>query len=194
VYVDREYRYRFANRAYGEWFQRPAWDFDGKEVVETLGKAAFEQVKSGVDRALAGEQVEFENHLRYADRERDVRLSYVPDRGPDGVVRGMVALVQDVTEQKRAERALRDSEERFRRMVEIAAAGIWIVDTKGNTDFVNDRMAAVLGYTKAEMLGRPCFDFLDPEEHERARREFAASQRQDLGPQEYRFRHKQGSI
>src|SRR5215467_3592080 len=194
VYIDREYRYRFANRAYGEWFQRPSRDFEGTEVAETLSEAGFEQLKAGVDLALAGEQVEFERHLRYADRERDVHLTYVPDRDPDGVVRGMVALVQDVTEQKRAERALRDSEERFRRMVEIAADGIWIVDIKGNTDFVNDRMAAVLGYTKEEMLGRPCFDFLDPEEHERARREFAASQRQDLGPQEYRFRHKQGSI
>jgi PAS domain S-box-containing protein len=194
VYVDREYRYRFANRAFGDWFQRPAWDFEGKDLVETLGEAGFQQLREAVDRALAGEQVEFESHLRYADHERDVRLTYVPDRGPDRVVRGMVALVQDVTEQKHAERALRDSEERFRRMVEIAAAGIWIVDVKGNTEFVNDRMAAVLGYTKEHMLGRLCFDFLDPEEHKRARRDFTMSKRRDLGPQEYRFRQKDGSI
>src|SRR5215831_7097796 len=194
VYVDREYRYRFANRAFGEWFQRPAWDFDGKDLLETLGEAGFKQVKDGVDRALAGEQVEFENRIRYADRERDVHLSYVPDRGPDGVVRGVVALVQDVTEQKRAERALRDSEERFRRVVEIAAEGIWIGDPAGQATFVNDRMAAILGYSKEELLGRRWFDFLDPEECDWARPEFEACKNPNPGPQEYRFRHKDGSI
>src|SRR5258706_12395632 len=165
-------------------------------MAEALGKAGFEAVRDRVNRALAGEPVEFESHIRYADRERDVHMTYVPDRGPDGVVRGLVALVRDVTEQKRAERALRDSEQRFRRMVEIAAEGIWIVDVKGNTDFVNNRMAAVLGYSKEEMLGRLYFDFLDPEERERARRrrEFQASKKSDIGPQEYRFRHKDGSI
>ena len=194
LYIDRDYRYRFANRAYSEWFQRPALDFEGQGVQEALGEAGFEQVREGVGRALAGEQVEFERHIRYADRERDVHLNYVPDRGPDGLVRGVVALVRDVTEQKRAERALRDSEERFRRMVEIAAEGIWIVDIEGNTAFINNRMAAVLGYSKEEMLGRPCFDFLDPEEHDRAMGEFQAAKKRDVGPQEYRFRHHDGSI
>src|SRR5262249_22238471 len=138
--------------------------------------------------------VVYERRIRYGDRERDVYLNYVPDRGPDSVVRGMVALAQDVTEQKRAERALRESEERFRRVVETAREGMWIADTIGKTTFVNDRMAAVLGYSKEEMLGRLCFDFLDPEERERGRREFEESKKHDLGPQEYRFRHKDGSV
>jgi PAS domain S-box-containing protein len=193
VYIDSDYRYRFANRAYGEWFQRPLSEFEGQKVEEALGPAAFEQVRERVDRALAGEHVEYERRIRYADRERDVRLNYVPDRGPDGVVRGIVALAQDVTGQKRAEQALRESEERFRRIVEIAAEGIWIVDTTGKTRFVNNRMAAILGYRTEEMLGRLCFDFLDLEEHERALRDFEECKKHDLGPQEYRFRHANGS-
>jgi PAS domain S-box-containing protein len=194
VYVDRDYRYRFANRTYREWFQR---DPVGQEIAEMLGEANFERVRDGLGRALAGEQMQFEDHIRYPDWERDVHLHYVPDRGPDGEVRGIVALVQDVTEQKRAERAQRDSEERFRRMVEIAAEGIWIVDTKGKTSFVNDRMAAILGYSKEEMLGRIYLDFLDPEERDRARATCAArkvSKNSNLAPQEFCFRHKNGSV
>ena len=177
---------------------------NGSRALHQISRAGSQRryrrdwVRSGagaVHRALGGEEVEVESTYPYADRERDVHVNYVPDRGPDGEIRGMVALVQDVTEQKRAERALRDSEERFRRIVEIAAEGIWIVDMEGNTEFVNDRMAAVLGYSKEEMLGRLCFDFVDPEEYERARREFRFRKEDArLGPQEYRFRHRDGSI
>ncbi len=172
VYIDHDHRYRFANRAYSEWFQRPGMDFEGQDVSAVLGDSAYDQLRENVDRALAGEQIEFESRLRYADRERDVHLNYVPDRAPDGTVRGMVALVQDVTDQKRAERALRESEERFRRMVEIAGEAIWIVDKVGTITFVNDRMADILGYTKEELLGRSGFDLLAPAERERARAEF----------------------
>ena len=194
IYVDQDYRYRFANRTYGEWFQR---DPVGQEIAEMLGDANFEQVRDGLGRALAGEQMELDDHIRYRDWERDVHLHYVPDRGPDGAVRGIVALVQDVTEQKRSEQAQRDSEERFRRMVEIAAEGIWIVDTKGKTSFVNDRMAAILGYSKEEMLGRIYLDFLDPEERDRARAACQAERVSKIAnpaPQEFCFRHKDGSI
>ena len=46
VYIDRDYRYRFANRTYGEWFQRPPLDFEGQRVAEVLGEAGFERVGS----------------------------------------------------------------------------------------------------------------------------------------------------
>jgi PAS domain S-box-containing protein len=196
LYVDRDGRYRFANRAAGDWFQRPASDFDGREMSQVLDESTFDGVRDSVARALAGEEVVVERHIRYPDRERDVNAHYVPDRAPDGEVRGMVALVQDVTEQKQAERALRDSEERFRRMVEIAAEGIWIVDVTGKTSFVNSRMAAILGYTKEEMLGRSRFDFLDPEERERAVQAFHEVEPGKVltaEPREFRFRRKDGS-
>ena len=62
VYVGRDRRYRFANRAYSEWFERPSLDFDGQDVSLVLGDA-YEHLRENVDRALAGEQVEFESHI-----------------------------------------------------------------------------------------------------------------------------------
>jgi PAS domain S-box-containing protein len=196
-YVDRDKRYRFANRAAEEWLARPSRDFEGRKIAETLGEATFESVREPVERALAGEEVEADLHMRYPDRERDVHAHYVPDRAPNGEVRGMVTFVQDVTGQKEAERALRDSEERFRRMVEIAVEGIWIVDTTARTTFVNNRMADILGYSRQEMLGRRCFEFFDPEEREGAQREFEeqTSELQKIltaEPHEHQFRHKDG--
>src|SRR5262249_49753565 len=157
-YLDHDHRYRLANRTAAEWFQRPPSDIIGHEATEVFGEPDAKAVRERADRTLAGETVVFEGPVRYPDREREVHLNYVPDRGPDGAVRGMVCLVQDVTEQKRAERALRDSEERFRRIVEIAVEGIWIIDATAKTTFVNDRIAAILGYSRDEMLGRLCYD------------------------------------
>jgi PAS domain S-box-containing protein len=195
-YYDRNRRFRFANRTFGEWFQRPVAAFEGRHIAEVLGDAAFELVRERLDRALEGEHVQFEAHVRYPDRERDVYVNYVPDCSPDGFVCGVVGLVRDLTEQKRAERSLRDSEERFRRMVEIAVEGIWIVNTNGKTTFVNDRMAAILGYSKEEMLGRVFLDFIDPEDVDRARLGFEPAKNPNPNPEphEFRFYRKDGSV
>jgi PAS domain S-box-containing protein len=68
-------------------------------------------------------------------------------------------------EQRVAERtaALQESEERYRRIVETANEGIWVVDANGHVSFANPKIAAMLGYTVEEMLGRPLTDFMDQE-------------------------------
>jgi PAS domain S-box-containing protein len=70
-------------------------------------------------------------------------------------------MVQDITEQYRVRHALRESEERYRRIVETAAEGIWVVDAEGKTSFANQRMAEILGCTVDEILERHIRDFQD---------------------------------
>jgi signal transduction histidine kinase len=60
---------------------------------------------------------------------------------------------------RRVERALKGSEQRYRRIVNTAREGIWMVDANESTTFVNKYMAEMLGYTEHEMLGRPLRDF-----------------------------------
>ncbi len=66
-------------------------------------------------------------------------------------------------ERKRLEENLRDSEERYRNIVETAGEGIWMFDIDDKTIFVNQQMADMLGYAIEEMLGRPMQDFMDEE-------------------------------
>lgn len=94
---------------------------------------------------------------------------------------------------KRAGRALRESEERYRRMVDAAGEGVWLLDNQARTIYVNPCMAAMLGYTVAEMLDRPLFHFLDPQSRVEAERNF---KRHRLGIQEQydlSFRRKDGA-
>ncbi|MET0623971.1 MAG: PAS domain S-box protein, partial [Pyrinomonadaceae bacterium] len=57
--------------------------------------------------------------------------------------------------------ALRESENRYRRIVETTNEGIWMLDAEGRTSYVNPRMTEVLGYIADELLGRYCGDFMD---------------------------------
>lgn len=75
----------------------------------------------------------------------------------------VVSSFRNVTELLQTQEALRASEERYRRIVELAGDGIWIIDTESNTSFVNKRMASMLGYTQEELVGEPIFAFFDDE-------------------------------
>ena len=70
----------------------------------------------------------------------------------------------DITERKRADEALVESEARYRRIVDTSGEGIWMVDDDINTSFVNTRMAEMLGYSSEEMIGRPFTSFMFEED------------------------------
>lgn len=69
----------------------------------------------------------------------------------------------DITDRKNRDEALRESEDVFRRIVHSAEEGIWKINAASLTDYVNPKMAQMMGYTPEEMLGRPIDDFLDDE-------------------------------
>jgi PAS domain S-box-containing protein len=82
-------------------------------------------------------------------------------RDPEGHILWMDGVVEDITALKQAEKALRDSEQKHRTLVHALAEGIWVMDERDITTLVNPHMAAMLGYTEQEMVGRPVFDFMD---------------------------------
>ncbi len=97
------------------------------------------------------------------------------------------------TRRDRAEAALREREERYRRIVETAREGIWAIDTKANTTYVNNRMAEMLGYTVEEMQGASLFDFMDEEWRSVAHSRFHR-RKEGAGEQhDFRFLRKDGS-
>jgi PAS domain S-box-containing protein len=74
----------------------------------------------------------------------------------------IVALNQDLSEKKRIEELLKLSERKYKLIVENAHEGIWMIDKEGYTNYVNKRMADMLGYSRSEMMGKHLFDFCDP--------------------------------
>ena len=109
-----------------------------------------------IDRMVRGEISDFVVENRYRRKQGGavwVRKSVSIVRRAAGEPPWIIALVEDVTEQKRIERALRESEERLRRIHDHAATGIAIVDSEGTFQSCNPAFARLLGYTQEE-LGR----------------------------------------
>ena len=103
----------------------------------------------------------------------EVGLSSVPVR--DGVVQ--IAFINDITTRKQAEAALRESEQRFRNMVETTSDWVWEVDENGVYTYVSPQVRQMLGYEQEEMLGKTPFDVMAPEEGRRCREFFQGAAR-----------------
>ena len=151
AYVDDQGRYVWVNETYRRWFGHESESIRGRHVREILGDAAWATVAPYVARAIAGETVSFEARLAYGPgNERDVRVGYFPDRDPDGRVRGFVAFVNDVSEIRTAERALRESERMLAHSQAAAHVGSWeaMIDADGirRTFRWSDETYRIFGY------------------------------------------------
>jgi PAS domain S-box-containing protein len=105
----------------------------------------------------------------------------------------LVSVVVDITEVRRAEEAVRESERKFRRIFETANEGIWVLDADSRVTMVNARLAEMLGYSREEMLGRTKTDFVfSPEDREVAREQFELRKQNFAGFFEVRLRHRGG--
>ena len=105
AYIDRESRYQFCNATFEQWFGSPVARVEGQLVADALGADLYAQRRPFIERALAGERVEFDQVMQSTGADRHVHALYVPHQ-ENGVTLGLYALVTDVTEIKRNEAEL----------------------------------------------------------------------------------------
>ncbi len=79
---------------------------------------------------------------------------------------GIVSMISDISAQRQAEAALRESEERFRQTFELAGSGIAHVDLDGRFRRVNRKLCEILGYSEAELIGRSVKDISHPDDRD----------------------------
>ncbi|TXK52659.1 PAS domain-containing protein [Pontibacter qinzhouensis] len=109
-YLNKEEKYEFANQAYEAWFHKKPSELIGRKVVDIVGEKAYAGVKQYIDRALAGERLDFESRMPYReDFVKYIRTSYVPDV-KHGQVEGFFTLVSDITEQVLVRQQIEDRE------------------------------------------------------------------------------------
>ncbi|MFQ5674327.1 MAG: PAS domain S-box protein [bacterium] len=176
----------------------------GVSHTETLGKCAFDVFPFlkdiGEDKffydALAGKMAVAKDRpyiVPETGQEGFFEGHYSPLRDETGNIIGALAVIRETTARKLAEEALRQSEEKYRQIVETAQEGIWTIDAEAKTSFVNPKMADMLGYEIEEMLGAELFGFMDEEGKKISERSIERCKKGIQEIREFKFRHKNGA-
>jgi len=111
AYVDAGQRYRFTNKPYEVWFNRPRSEINGRQMKAVLGPELYEPRRRYVEEALAGHRVTFEYALPRGAKLDYALATYVPHFSGEGEVVGFFALIQNITERKQAAEQLREAKE-----------------------------------------------------------------------------------
>lgn len=172
--LDRDRRIIQANDAVCAFAGVERNNIIGKSVEESQ-LAAFDHplIQGRITDALSGSEVVEElRFLRHAE-ELFFRVKFLPTVFNDGTP-GVTIILEDITEGRRAEEALRESEMLFRSLVENINDLILNVDETCAFTYVSPKSREILGYAPEEMLGKTPCDFMAPEKAERVRVQLAA--------------------
>lgn len=192
-------RFQIANAAFREYFGYSAEDLKDLDATTLLGNEDIalsrEEESDGTERTRDIYTVE----RRYAHKDGSVRwgiTSIFYQRDSGGRIERTVSQIQDITQSRRAQSALRESEERFRGMFENSAIGMNISTPGGRYILVNDAFSKFIGYPPEELYGFRVEDITHPDEVEMMR-----EQREELGTgttghisRERRYIHKSGEV
>jgi PAS domain S-box-containing protein len=180
-------------RIYGLTPQEYAPTFEG--YLQKVHPRDRERVRATVERMFI-DQTSFTQDEQILRPDGSIRCLHtwghaLLDDG--GHVARLIGVCQDVTEQKIAEEQLRQSERRFRLIVENAGEGIWLGDEDGRTLFANATMTQILGYTPDEMKGRSVFTFIERSQRSAAKAHLSRRRQGEGTHFDLSLRHKNGT-
>jgi PAS domain S-box-containing protein len=163
---DLEGRFTYVNAALLDLWRKPLDEAVGRDFFDLgyppeLAARLQRQIRQVIDTEQSvRDETPYTSHLG----ERQYEYIFVPVLGAGGEVEAVAGSTRDITERKRAEEALRESEERFRAAVDQAAVGVAIVGLDHRTTFANRGLCQMLGYTESELLAKSFIELTHPDD------------------------------
>jgi PAS domain S-box-containing protein len=163
--VDPEGRFTFVSGTAERIYGYTAEELLGKHFLEFVPEDQHELLAARFVRAVSGEGSEGEAQLLRKDGSlRTVEFRSIPLVDDDGKVVAITGASTDVTERRRSERALRDSEERFRSLFEDAVIGMALLDTDDRFVHANPAFCRLLGRGDEELRELSWPEVVHPED------------------------------
>ncbi len=150
AYVDADQCYRFNNQAYASWFGRPPESLYGVHLHDAVGTTAYERVRPYIEAVLRGERTGHEWWMQLPNDLKFVRSEYIPDKRDDGSIAGFYVLAADLSESKRSQAALAESEARLRLAIDAAQMAVWEMDIAADKIHFSPEMNRLLGFAPGE--------------------------------------------
>lgn len=163
--VNRQYTYKAVNDAYCQALSRNREEIIDRQVADIWGEAVFRDVIKGhLDRCFAGQEINYQEWFDIPFLEAQCfNVTYYPYRNHENNVTHAVVVSHNITELKIIEQALRESEQKYRNLVERANDGIVIIQD-GLIKYVNPSGVKLSGGVIEEMLDKPFTNYIHPDE------------------------------
>lgn len=195
---DRNGRYTLANRAMAEALGTTVEELIGKTDYDFNREPASIRQYEEQDRSVfeTGEEV-FNPEEINTGRDGNPRWRRTikrPLRDREGNITQLLGVVNDFTDIKRAELALRESEERYRALIENSSDIVTVLDPQGIMQSASPNLPQVLGYEENELVGKPVWDLIHEEDRPEVVKIFqeTINMPQQARLVQYRIRHKDG--
>jgi len=196
VTLDESHRVIACNRKFEELFQFEESKITGKNLDEVVaGHQYLMEAMSYTKETMNGRAIHGSGARQRKDGSTvDVEFIGVPVL-IDGNIVGAYGIYQDISDRKRVEDALRESETRYKELADSLPQVVFETDERGGLTFANRYAFDLFGYTRDEFeKGLNGFEMLAPEDRDRARENFASVLRgEHLGGVEYSAQRKNGS-
>lgn len=181
------------------WPQEEARERPVDEIFCIVHEETGQPVENPVARVMReGLVVGLANHTVLVARdgtERPIAESGAPIRDETGRIVGVVLVFRDQTEERAAQRALRESEQWFRTLADMTATGIFLWQDDSFV-YVNRATEQISGFSSEELCGKRFWDIVHPEDRDMVRDRGLRRQRSEDVPERYEFRivRKDGSV
>jgi two-component system, cell cycle sensor histidine kinase and response regulator CckA len=196
VVLDVEEHVLRINREFTRTFGYAAEEAVGRSVSELIVPDADRESAERLSRAVAEGETLAARALRRTRDGRSIHVSILATPVVlDGAPTAIFGIYRDISDQVRAEEAVRRSEEYFRSLIEHSAEVIDILNPDGTIRYTTPSVRRVLGFEPDELIGRNVFDFVHPDDREAAVEAFERDQAAFDGSRtfELRVRHRDGS-
>ncbi len=160
----------FVNQRMAEMLGYTVDEMVGKHLFTFMDDENVEICKRYLERRRQGIEEQHDFEFLRKDRTRMyTAIETSPIIDECGNYRGAIAGIIDITERRKAENLLRESEEMYRKLVETSPDAVAVSDLEGNTTYVSQRMLELHGFEHAdELVGKNVLLLIAPEDQERA--------------------------
>ena len=196
--ADLDRRFLETNPAYQRMLGYNEEELYGKPIAEVSHPDDVPTDTELHEEVLAGNIDRYQSEKRYIRKDGElvwVRPTISVVRDAQGEPQFLIGIVEDITERKRAEEQLKESEERYRAVTQQSVESIFLFDAETKRILEsNTASQKLLGYTQEELLGMTIYDLLahDPEEIDASVERDLREKRRFVGERKYRL--KDGSL
>lgn len=157
----------FSNQRWAGMLGETAENLVGKNLSDFIYKNDIPYSRHLFETLISGETDRYQLELRYKRQDGSIfwgNLSAIPILKENGELESIVNFVNDITEKKQTEKVLRETERRFREILEKIYLFAVMLDNQGRVTFCNDHFLSATGWYKNEVLGQNWFEFFLPSE------------------------------